>query len=202
MRSLSVGGSAAAALLVGLSAAAPPFKPHGPHEPQYIVNQERARAVKEAFQVSWDGYYEHAFPHDSLRPVSNGYADDRCVFLPPMGLPLLRWFWRLTCARLAFRNGWGASAVDAFSTALVMENWDVIDQILEYVPTIDFNKTETEVSLFETTIRYLGGLVSGTVQMLRHVAVVGLADSSTQLTISSPDRCVTASGKSPTWKPC
>ncbi|KAH6640557.1 glycoside hydrolase [Chaetomium tenue] len=134
MRSLSVGGSAAAALLVGLSAAAPPFKPHGPHEPQYIVNQKRADAVKEAFQVSWDGYYEHAFPHDSLRPVSNGYADDR--------------------------NGWGASAVDAFSTALVMEDWDVIDQILEYVPTIDFNKTETEVSLFETTIRYLGGLVS------------------------------------------
>jgi len=42
-----------------------------------------------------------------------------------------------------------------------MENWDVVDQILEYVPTINFDNTTTEVSLFETTIRYLGGLVSG-----------------------------------------
>jgi len=42
-----------------------------------------------------------------------------------------------------------------------MENWDVIDQILNYIPTIDFDSTATEVSLFETTIRYLGGLVSG-----------------------------------------
>ena len=76
MRSLSL-GSATAALLIGLTAAAPPFKPHGPNEPQYIVNQKRAAAVKEAFQVSWDGYYEHAFGHDSLRPVTNGWEDDR-----------------------------------------------------------------------------------------------------------------------------
>jgi mannosyl-oligosaccharide alpha-1,2-mannosidase len=62
---------------------------------------------------------------------------------------------------LVSRNGWGASAVDAFSTALVMEKWGVVDQILEYIPKIDFNTTTTEVSLFETTIRYLGGLVSG-----------------------------------------
>lgn len=62
------------------------------------------------------------------------------------------------------RNGWGASAVDAFSTALVMGKWDVVEQILEYVPKIDFDTTTTEVSLFETTIRYLGGLVSGKAQ--------------------------------------
>ena len=60
-----------------------------------------------------------------------------------------------------FRNGWGASAVDAFSTALVMGNWDVVGKILDYIPNIDFNTTTAEVSLFETTIRYLGGLVSG-----------------------------------------
>jgi mannosyl-oligosaccharide alpha-1,2-mannosidase len=83
MRSLSLGGSAAAALLVSLAAAAPPFKPHGPHEqPQYIVNEKRAGAVKEAFQVSWDGYYKHAFRHDSLRPVTNGWEDDRSVLFP------------------------------------------------------------------------------------------------------------------------
>jgi mannosyl-oligosaccharide alpha-1,2-mannosidase len=29
------------------------------------------------------------------------------------------------------------------------------------VPTINFSNTSTEISLFETTIRYLGGLLSG-----------------------------------------
>jgi mannosyl-oligosaccharide alpha-1,2-mannosidase len=42
-----------------------------------------------------------------------------------------------------------------------MGNWQVVDQLLDYIPKIDFNKTDTEVSLFETTIRYLGGLLSG-----------------------------------------
>jgi hypothetical protein len=73
-------------------------------------------------------------------------ADDRCLTL------------------LLDRNGWGASAVDAFSTALVMGNWDVVNKILEYIPKIDFDNTSTEVSLFETTIRYLGGLVSGKIR--------------------------------------
>ena len=58
------------------------------------------------------------------------------------------------------RNGWGASAVDAFSTALVMEIQPIVSEILDYIPTIDFTTTATEVSLFETTIRYLGGMLS------------------------------------------
>ncbi|KAJ9151246.1 alpha-1,2-Mannosidase [Pleurostoma richardsiae] len=102
--------------------------------PYYEYNATRADAVKAAFRHGWDGYYQYAFPHDSLRPVSNTWEDDR--------------------------NGWGASAVDAFSTALVMGDQEVIDQILDYVPTINFDNTTTEVSLFETTIRYLGGLLS------------------------------------------
>lgn len=39
--------------------------------------QAKANAVKEAFQHAWDGYMEYAFPHDELRPVSNGSADSR-----------------------------------------------------------------------------------------------------------------------------
>ena len=59
------------------------------------------------------------------------------------------------------RNGWGASAVDAFSTALVMQLPDIVDTILEFIPTIHFDETADQVSLFETTIRYLGGMLSG-----------------------------------------
>ena len=39
----------------------------------------RAWAVRDAFKASWAGYYDHAFPHDSLRPVSGSYEDDRFV---------------------------------------------------------------------------------------------------------------------------
>ncbi|KAI9839207.1 MAG: maturation of Asn-linked oligosaccharides protein [Sarea resinae] len=96
--------------------------------------QARADAVKEAFTFAWDGYYKYAFPHDELHPVSDTYGDSR--------------------------NGWGASAADAFSTALVMEIPEIVNEILDFIPTIDFNQTTTQVSLFETTIRYMAGMLS------------------------------------------
>ncbi|KAJ0342323.1 hypothetical protein COL922a_001355 [Colletotrichum nupharicola] len=103
--------------------------------PNYTNQPDRANAVKEAFQRSWDGYRKFAFPNDTLKPVSNTFENDR--------------------------NGWGASAIDALSTAIIMENKDIVGQILDFVPTINFDVTSTEVSVFETTIRYLGGLLSG-----------------------------------------
>ncbi|CAK7221402.1 hypothetical protein SCUCBS95973_004486 [Sporothrix curviconia] len=104
-------------------------------KPAYVTHPDRVDAVKAAFQRSWDGYYKHAFPHDSLKPISNTFSDDR--------------------------NGWGASAVDALSTAIVMGNAGAVAQILDHVQHIDFNVAVGDISLFETTIRYLGGLVSG-----------------------------------------
>lgn len=41
------------------------------------TSQQRADAVKEAFQHAWDGYMKYAFPHDELHPVSNTYGDSR-----------------------------------------------------------------------------------------------------------------------------
>ena len=37
---------------------------------------DRANAVKQAFQIAWDGYYAYAFPHDELHPVDNSYDDN------------------------------------------------------------------------------------------------------------------------------
>ncbi|KAK0743110.1 glycoside hydrolase family 47 protein [Schizothecium vesticola] len=102
--------------------------------PRYRPHRARAEAVSRAFQNSWDAYYKYAFPRDSLRPVRGEGYDDR--------------------------NGWGATAVDALSTALIMGKWEIVDVILGHVQTIDFDKTDDDVSLFETTIRYLGGLIS------------------------------------------
>ncbi|KOS47904.1 hypothetical protein ACN38_g1160 [Penicillium nordicum] len=139
--------------LVGSSAAYP--RP----EPEVVLrreseNQAKADAVKEAFQHAWNGYVEHAFPHDELHPVSNGYGDSR--------------------------NGWGASAVDALSTAIVMGNKDAVQKILDHIETIDFSKTKDEVSLFETTIRYLAGMLSG-YDLLKDPATKNLAVKPTQV---------------------
>jgi mannosyl-oligosaccharide alpha-1,2-mannosidase len=97
-------------------------------------DNERANAIKEAFQFAWNGYFEYTFPNDELHPISNTFSNSR--------------------------NGWGASAVDAMRTALVMEIPDIVDTILNFIPTIDFDFTATQVSLFETNIRYVAGILS------------------------------------------
>ncbi len=38
---------------------------------------------------------------------------------------------------------------------------DIVNEIVQYIPTIDFSKTNEQVSLFETTIRYMAGMLSG-----------------------------------------
>ncbi|EFW20805.1 maturation of Asn-linked oligosaccharides protein [Coccidioides posadasii str. Silveira] len=98
------------------------------------TSQERAEAVKAAFRFAWEGYLEHAFPNDELHPVSNTPGNSR--------------------------NGWGASAVDALSTAIIMDMPDVVEKILDHISNIDYSQTDTMCSLFETTIRYLGGMIS------------------------------------------
>jgi mannosyl-oligosaccharide alpha-1,2-mannosidase len=40
-------------------------------ERRYAVNSARADAVKQTFQIGWDGYYQYAFPMDQLSPVTN-----------------------------------------------------------------------------------------------------------------------------------
>ncbi|THC95625.1 hypothetical protein EYZ11_004887 [Aspergillus tanneri] len=98
-------------------------------------SQSRADIIEESFVHAWDGYYKYAFPNDELHPLSNGYGNSR--------------------------NGWGASAVDALSTAIIMRNATIVNQILDHIAKIDYSKTDDMVSLFETTIRYLGGMLSG-----------------------------------------
>lgn len=60
------------------------------------------------------------------------------------------------------RNGWGATAIDALSTAIMMNLADPVNDILNHIRSVDFRKSRTKqtVSLFETTIRYLGGMLS------------------------------------------
>lgn len=97
----------------------------------------RADAVVEMFRFAWGGYQKYAFPNDELRPQNNSFTNSR--------------------------NGWGVTAFDALSTAVIMEQTDIVNFILDYIPTVDFTKTVTPrnsvVSVFETNIRYLGGMI-------------------------------------------
>lgn len=88
------------------------------------------------FSAAYADYKRYAWGHDSLAPISKTAIDDR--------------------------NGWGATIVDAMTTAKVMGLNDIFNEAVNYTTKIDFSKTKTadKVSVFETTIRYLGGLIS------------------------------------------
>ncbi|KAH7325710.1 glycoside hydrolase, family 47 [Stachybotrys elegans] len=101
-------------------------------------DEDKASAVVDAFTLAWGGYWENAFPNDTLRPISNIGDNDR--------------------------NKWGVTPIDALSTAAIMGQADIVQQILDFVPTINFTTTEepdSVISVFETNIRYLAGLISG-----------------------------------------
>lgn len=68
------------------------------------------------------------------------------------------------------RNRWGVTAIDALSASIIIGDEESVNQILEFVPTIDFTTTEEPgvISLFETNIRYFGGLLSGTCAAKAH----------------------------------
>lgn len=63
----------------GSSRARAPVKRYSGPPSDYVYNQTRANAVKQTFQISWDGYYQYAFPGDSLLPVTNTFENDRSV---------------------------------------------------------------------------------------------------------------------------
>jgi mannosyl-oligosaccharide alpha-1,2-mannosidase len=93
-------------------------------------------AVQKIFTDSFAAYQEFAFGHDDLSPVSESFSDGR--------------------------NGWGATIVDAMSTMKIMGLDDLFNEAVNFTAQIDFSRSQTPdtVSVFETTIRYLGGLLS------------------------------------------
>ncbi|PBK72457.1 glycoside hydrolase family 47 protein [Armillaria solidipes] len=118
----------------GLKVQASSVQKDGLTLPDSVTNYRDA--VKDIFQTSYTAYKTYAWGHDDLTPESKSYYDGR--------------------------NGWGASIVDAMSTMYVMGLEDLLDEAVTYAGTIDFSssKTSDHVSVFETTIRYLGGLLS------------------------------------------
>ncbi|CAE6357474.1 unnamed protein product [Rhizoctonia solani] len=96
----------------------------------------KAQEAINLFTSAYADYRKYAWGHDSLAPINKTFIDDR--------------------------NGWGATIVDAMSTMKIMGLEELFAEAVDFSSKIDFNRSKTSdnVSLFETTIRYLGGLIS------------------------------------------
>jgi mannosyl-oligosaccharide alpha-1,2-mannosidase len=96
---------------------------------------QRQAAVKKAFLHSWDGYKKYAWLQDEVTPVTGG-----------------------------FRNGFGqrgATLVDTLDTLAIMGLEEEFEAAVKAVKGIDFTTSAVpRLNVFETTIRYLGGLLS------------------------------------------
>ncbi|KZZ86661.1 glycosyl hydrolase family 47 protein [Ascosphaera apis ARSEF 7405] len=102
----------------------------------FIAEQKARRAaVKEAFKRGWSNYRERAWMQDELRPLSG-------------------------TAKNGF-GGWAATLVDNLDTLWILGMKDEFKEAVEAASTIDFTVTQEQtINVFETTIRYLGGLLS------------------------------------------
>ncbi|OTB10925.1 glycoside hydrolase family 47 protein, partial [Daldinia sp. EC12] len=97
---------------------------------------ERLAKVKAEMVRGWNGYMTYARGHDELSPVSKKFRDPFC--------------------------GWAATLVDALDTLWIMGMKEEFEEALLEVEKIDFTTSEyrSEIPVFETTIRYLGGLIA------------------------------------------
>jgi mannosyl-oligosaccharide alpha-1,2-mannosidase len=95
---------------------------------------QRLETIKEHFLHAYNGYKTRAWGLDELKPVS---GKSRNTF-----------------------NGWSATMVDAMDTMWIMGLKTEFEEAVDFVKNIDFySSTRNEIPIFETTIRYLGGLV-------------------------------------------
>lgn len=96
--------------------------------------KDRAMMVKEAFVHAYHGYEMYASPQDELLPLTNKSINNF--------------------------NGWGVTMVDSLDTMYLMGLHDEFNRGLKLVEQIAFAEHNKPVPFFETTIRYLGGLLS------------------------------------------
>lgn len=98
------------------------------------LEQEKLDTVRRTFQHSWQGYRERAWMQDELSPVSGKYRNPFC--------------------------GWGATLVDSLDALWLMGLKEEFEDAVMAVKDIDFTtSTRNDIPLFETVIRYLGGLI-------------------------------------------
>lgn len=98
-------------------------------------DEHKLGVIKEAFQHAWKGYKEKAYGQDEIRPMT---GNSRNPF-----------------------NGWGATLIDSLDSLWIMGLKDEFEEAVKYVGAVDFTTSpRADIPVFETTIRYLGGLLA------------------------------------------
>jgi len=111
------------------------FESHPESPESRKLRESRRDAVENAFLHAWNGYKKYAWGKDEVAPVSGA-------------------------SRSSF-GGWGATLVDAMDTLWIMGLKDEFESCVAAVEKIDFTTNNEEtLNVFETTIRYLGGLLA------------------------------------------
>lgn len=110
-----------------------PFSDENPEaKAKRIKRQEK---VKAEFKKAWEGYSTYAWLHDELKPVTGRFRDPFC--------------------------GWSATLVDAMDTLWMMGLYEEFEAAVAGLQKIDFTtSSRADIPMFETTIRYLGGLLA------------------------------------------
>lgn len=127
------------------------FPKESAHDQQIRI--QRQKAVLKAFRRSWKSYCERAWMKDELTPISGASRN-------PFG-------------------GWGATLVDSLDSLYIMGMHADFEQAVRAAVSIDFEKSSmSEINVFETTIRYLGGFLSaydlsGDARLLKKAREVG-----------------------------
>lgn len=104
-------------------------------EDERRVRLERQKEVKAAFVKSYSAYKTYAWLQDEVTPISGG-------------------------SRQTF-GGWGATLVDSLDSLWILGMKDEFADAVAAVQHIDFTRAgHGMLNVFETTIRYLGGLLS------------------------------------------
>ena len=99
-----------------------------------IDRKKKLEQIKKTFEFSWDGYTKNAWMQDELSPVSGQYRNPFC--------------------------GWAATLVDSLDTLWMMGMTEQFENATAAVKDIDFTTSpRRDIPMFETTIRYLGGLI-------------------------------------------
>ncbi|UZJ52337.1 hypothetical protein CBS101457_001657 [Exobasidium rhododendri] len=93
-------------------------------------------AVKEAFQDSWSAYVDDAFGADEYHPISRSGSN------------------------FSIDGGVGYFIVDTLDVLLIMGEEEEYKRARDWVRNIDWSSRRGKFSVFETTIRTLGGLLS------------------------------------------
>lgn len=99
------------------------------------VREERRKTVLQLTRKCWDSYRKYAWKRDALLPLSGAGRDQF--------------------------SGWAATLVDSLDTLWMMGLREEFDEAVAAVAEIDFGtSTSEQVNIFETNIRYLGGLLA------------------------------------------